>query len=143
MVGFSYGGYVALTSSFQKPNQFKCIVSVAGISDINQVAANLSKYKNYRPFINKTMGNINDEETVEQLATLSAINKIKTPILLIHGKHDTRVKFSQSANFYNKAKQAGLEADYIEFERGTHFLVENENRLEAFRAMGEFLNTYL
>jgi dipeptidyl aminopeptidase/acylaminoacyl peptidase len=146
MVGFSYGGYVALTSSFQKPEQFKCIVSVAGISDINQVAANLSKYKSYRPFINKTMGNINDQDTVNQLATLSAINnlnKIKTPILLMHGKHDTRVKFTQSANFYTKAKQAGLKADYIEFEQGTHFLDENENRLAAFRAMGEFLNKHL
>lgn len=146
MVGFSYGGYVALTAAFQKPEQFKCVVSVAGVSDLNERIDNLAKYKSYRPFINKTMGDMNNDKTIQEFESLSAINhlnKIKAPILLIHGVHDTRVRFEQSANFYDKAKDADLDVDYIEFKQGTHFLDENDNRLEAFKAIEEFLSKYL
>lgn len=146
MVGFSYGGYVALTSAFQKPEQFKCIVSVAGVSDINKRVDNLSKYKSYRPFIRKTMGDMADENVTQEFFELSAINninKIKAPILLVHGIHDTRVRFEQSEDFYEKAKDAGLEVDYIEFKHGTHFLDENDNRLAAFKALGDFLTKHL
>ena len=31
VVGWSYGGYVALTASYQKPDAYKCIVSIAGV----------------------------------------------------------------------------------------------------------------
>lgn len=146
MVGFSYGGYVALTSAFQKPEQFKCIVSVAGISDLNERVENLAKYKTYRPFIKKTMGDLNKEQTLKEFDSLSAIHnisKIKAPILLIHGVHDTRVRFEQSAEFYEQAKEAGLDVDYIEFKQGTHFLDENDNRLDAFKAIEVFLNKHL
>ena len=37
MVGASYGGYAALTGSFQSQDKFKCFVSIAGISDFTKL----------------------------------------------------------------------------------------------------------
>jgi len=146
MVGASYGGYVALTAAFQKPKQFKCIVSIAGVSSLMDMAEDDYKYESNRAFINKTVGNPTVDKTANELASLSAINfvhKIEAPILLIHGTHDTQVNFSQSSSFYDKADDAGVDIEYIEFKNGTHYLDLNENRLETFRAMGEFLDEHL
>jgi dipeptidyl aminopeptidase/acylaminoacyl peptidase len=146
MVGASYGGYVALTAAFQKPEQFKCIASIAGISSLVDLAEDEYKYESNRAFINKTVGNPTDSETAKELASLSAINfvdKIKAPMLLIHGTHDTQVNFSQSSSFYDKAEDAGVDIDYIEFKNGTHYLDLNINRVATFKALGEFLDKHL
>jgi len=146
IVGASYGGYVALTAAFQRPDQFKCIASIAGIGDLLELAKDEYKYESKRPFIDKTIGNPKDDQVIAELKTVSAINfvdKIKSPILLIHGKHDTQVRFSQSEDFYDEAKSAGVNIDFVEFENGTHYLDENENRLKTFKVIGEFLGEHL
>ncbi len=147
IVGGSYGGYVALTASFQRPEQFKCIVSIAGISNLYELAKEDSRWKGgLRAHVRETIGDINDDEVVKDLKNNSAeyhLDKIKSPILLIHGVNDTRVNASQSREFFTKAKNAGINVEYEEFKYGTHFLDENDNRLAAFKALGEFLKTHL
>ncbi|AOW77754.1 hypothetical protein A3Q34_13395 [Colwellia sp. PAMC 20917] len=146
IVGASYGGYVALTAAFQRPKQFKCIASIAGIGDLLELAKDKYRYESKRPFIDKTIGNPTDDKTIASLKATSAINylkQIKAPILLIHGKHDTQVRFSQSDDFYDAAKDADLDIDFVEFANGTHYLDENENRIEAFKVVGEFLDKHL
>lgn len=145
--GGSYGGYVALTAAFQKPNQFKCIVSIAGIADLYSLSKEDSRWKGgLRAHVRETIGDINDDETIKELKNNSAeyhLDKIKAPILLIHGVNDTRVNVSQSRSFYDKAKNAGIDIQYEELKYGTHFLDENDNRLAAFKALGDFLTKHL
>ena len=38
IVGASYGGYVALTAAFQRPDEYQCIASFAGIADLYEMA---------------------------------------------------------------------------------------------------------
>ncbi len=64
-------------------------------------------------------------------------------MLVIHGTEDTRVRIAQTRQFYNKAKEAGLDIEYIEIEDGTHFLDENNNRMAVFEALDKFLKKHL
>ncbi|WP_448548903.1 prolyl oligopeptidase family serine peptidase [Thalassotalea fusca] len=145
--GYSYGGYAALTAAFQRPNEFKCIVSIAGIADLYELADNDYQWRgNIRAHIVNTIGDPNDEKIESELKSLSAsynIDKIVAPMLLIHGRYDTRVRVSQSSEFYDLAKNSGKTVEYIEFEHGTHFLDEGDNRLAAFKALEEFLIKHL
>lgn len=146
VVGHSYGGYFALTAAFQRPEQFKCIVSIAGVSDLNKRAEKLHKNKGSRSFIVKTMADHTTEKGAKDLEQHSPINfveKIKAPILLIHGQQDTQAYYKQSSDFYEVAEDAGVDVEYIEFKHGTHYLDENENRLKAFEELGEFLTEHL
>jgi dipeptidyl aminopeptidase/acylaminoacyl peptidase len=147
LVGASYGGYVALTAAFQKPDLFKCIVSVAGISDLLEMSEDDYRWKgSTRAFVINEVGDPTDEDIAKELASLSAINnisKIKAPILLIHGRYDTQVRLAQSSRFFDKAKYAGIDVNYVEFKYGTHYLDEQGNRLEAFKKIGEFLQEHL
>ncbi|ASP46388.1 S9 family peptidase [Cognaticolwellia beringensis] len=145
--GYSYGGYAALTAAFQKPEQYSCVVSIAGISDLLTLAEKDYRWQgNLRAHIVNTIGDPTDESIAGELERLSATNnmdKIKAPILLMHGRYDTQVRVEQSADFYDKAKSAGLDVDYVEFKYGTHYLDEADNRLEAFKQLSEFLEEHL
>ncbi|NIA27029.1 MAG: alpha/beta fold hydrolase [Desulfobulbaceae bacterium] len=146
MIGFSYGGYVALTAAFQRPKQFKCIVSVAGIGNLVDLVESSARYKTAQVSQRKTVGDTRDSQQKKVLYQNSAIHfveKIKSPILLIHGDHDTQVRVKQSREFYAAAHAANVDIEYIELEDGTHYLDENKNRLVVFRAMDDFLKKYL
>ncbi len=146
LVGASYGGYVALTAAIQKPDQFNCIVSIAGIADLVALAEDEYKYPTMRPFIKKTIGDPTDADDIARMKKVSAINyvnKIKAPMLLIHGVYDTQVNVSQSQDFVDQAKKAGVKVEYHEYPYGTHYLDENNNRLAAFETLGKFLHKHL
>lgn len=146
VVGASYGGYVALTASFQRPNQFKCFVSIAGIPDLLQLAEDDYKNRFLQDFVYSTIGDPKDDRTREKFKSVSAmhnIDKIKKPILLMHGTHDTRVPYKYSAEFYDAAKKKKLDVQYIELKYGTHFLDEDGNRKAAFKALDAFLSKHL
>lgn len=146
MVGASYGGYAALVAAFQQPERFKCIVSISGIADLTEHAVTTARSGWYEPFVIKTIGDPGDGEDRKALDEASATNKlalIKRPILMIHGTHDTQVRVSQARDFYKKAKRAGVKVKYIELEYGTHYFDENQNRLQVFKALDDFLGKHL
>ena len=147
IVGWSYGGYVALTGAFQKPTAYQCIISIAGVSDVEMLTDEGQRQRSaLTEFHKKAIGNTDIDAEKEQLANASAINfveRIKAPILLIHGKNDTQVHYGQSAAFYEEGKEAGLDIDYIEYETGTHYLDEYNNRLDAFMHIEKFLKKHL
>ncbi len=147
VVGWSYGGYVGLTASYQQPDAFKCIVSIAGVSDIERHARENSLRRSaLSEFTKQAIGDISISADAKQLENASAINfldKIKAPILLIHGRKDTQVHFNQSSDFYEAADDAGVDIDYIEYETGTHYLDEYNNRLDAFKHIEKFLKKHL
>ncbi|MCJ8304127.1 S9 family peptidase [Shewanella sp.] len=142
IVGGSYGGYVALTAAIQTNQAFKCFVSIAGISDLEEMIDDEERADSYVANIVDPA----DSDAKKALADVSAINhldKIKAPILLIHGTKDTRVNFQQSSDFYSKAKSKGLNVRYIELKDGTHFLDNPDNRKIAYGEISAFLNKYL
>ncbi|MUH73441.1 alpha/beta hydrolase family protein [Psychrosphaera haliotis] len=146
-VGWSYGGYAALTAAYQKPGDYKCIVSIAGLSDIALHADEHSRRTSaLTDFTREAIGDVSIEEDLAQLKKASAINylqRIEAPVLLIHGKNDTQVHYGQSEMFYEAGKKAGLDIDYIEYETGTHYLDEYNNRLDAFMHIEKFLKKHL
>ncbi|MGO3422029.1 MAG: alpha/beta hydrolase family protein [Pseudoalteromonas distincta] len=139
--GASYGGYVALTAAWQEPERFKCIISISGISDLKGLVEDEERQDAY-------LGNIvdmTDSKAVDALSEVSAINminRIKAPILLIHGTKDTRVDYRQSKYFYDKAKR-NLDIKYVEIDDGTHFFDDPESLKVQYKEVTEFLKKHL
>jgi dipeptidyl aminopeptidase/acylaminoacyl peptidase len=146
IVGASYGGYVALTAAFQKPGDFSCFVSAAGVSDLPELVLASSYWDTGRITVKQIIGDLTDNEQKHQLNLNSPIRHIKDsrrPILLIHGDRDTQVRITQSADFYRRAKSADLPVRFVELPFGTHYLDDNKNRLATFKAVDEFLRRHL
>ncbi|RYV03597.1 S9 family peptidase [Shewanella sp. OPT22] len=141
VVGFSYGGYVALTSAFQEPNRFDCVASISGISDVKE----LVKDENNWFFDLNNIVDMSDSKAIDELEHVSAINhidRIKSPVLLIHGTKDTQVHHTQSSDFYDQAKKK-VDVDYVEIKDGTHYFDDKESRKILFKELSAFLDKHL
>lgn len=141
ILGFSYGGYVALTSAFQQPERFDCIASVSGISDVKELVEDQEREE----FYIDNIVDIADPAAVKALNDVSAlqhIDRIKSNILLIHGTKDTQVHHQQSARFYNAAKKK-LNIEYLEIKDGTHYFDDTESKLQLYQKLDAFLTSHL
>jgi dipeptidyl aminopeptidase/acylaminoacyl peptidase len=140
IAGASYGGYAALVAGYQTPELFDCIVSIAGVSDLNDQIT-MWRRLGYFDYIENA---VSEKKTdIDAISPYYHADKFKKPVLLIHGKKDTRVSYRQSKSMYNKLKSAGKDVKYEEFEYGTHFLNDATNRANAMKLMKDFFEEHL
>jgi dipeptidyl aminopeptidase/acylaminoacyl peptidase len=117
------------------------VISIAGLSDVKTMVLDEDTFG----FYTGNIVNVDDEHAVEQLDQVSAINyidKIKAPILLIHGSKDTRVDSDQSEDFYDSAKRK-IDVKYVEINNGTHFFDDNQSQQILYSEITAFLDTNL
>lgn len=140
IVGASYGGYVALTASFQNPKLFKCYISIAGISDFTRLLQS-EKFFRGSSKINAIMHGdpIEDKEFLDSVSAINFPSKIVGPVLLIHGTDDTQVPHSQSSDFFQKIKKNNSLNTYVEIKNATHYFDKQKNRQIMFEEIKKFL----
>ncbi|WP_428819178.1 alpha/beta hydrolase family protein [Microbulbifer sp. MCCC 1A16149] len=148
IVGASYGGYAALAGGAFTPDLYRCVVSINGVADLEDML----EYKErdfgddhwVMAYWKKNMGN--GEITDEKLNAVSPARfaeNFTAPVLLIHGRNDLNVPYAQSKTMYKKLKRAKKEVELIELRGETHNLMQSETRLEAVEAMVAFVDKYL
>ncbi|WP_062057569.1 alpha/beta hydrolase family protein [Cellvibrio sp. OA-2007] len=140
IVGASYGGYAALMGATKTPDLFQCAISFAGMSDL------IKMRDSFRNFTNKNTARKQFGEDKTQLKETSPVRmaeRVKIPILLIHGKDDTTVPVVQSRIMADELKDHGKVYEYVELENGTHYLDYYPDRKQTFEAMENFLKKYL
>jgi len=148
IVGGSYGGYAALAGATFTPELYKCVVSINGVSDVERMLhteeRDHGKYRwvvsYWQDLIDK--GDVNAEH-LEQISPINHIDKVRAPILLIHGKRDKTVLVEQSKNMFSQLKKAKKAATFIELEHGVHHLSNADNRMKALKAIGQFIKQHI
>lgn len=143
IVGWSYGGYAALTATIKTPDLFKCSASINGISDLQRLVSQESGYLGLERWA-ELIGDPGDDKTIlRETSAYHNTEKIKAPILLVAAKDDTTVNYRQSTHLYKKLKGEGKPVEYIEIEDGNHSLMNEPARLTLFRALESFVQTHL
>lgn len=140
IVGASYGGYAALMGATKTPDLFQCAISFAGMSDLIKMRSGFRYFEN-RNVAREQFGN--DKQQLKETSPARMADKVKIPILLIHGDKDTSVPVSQSRIMASELKSAGKTYEYLELEDGTHHLDYLPHRQQTFEAMEKFLKQYL
>ncbi len=140
IVGGSYGGYAAAMAAVKTPDLFQCAVSYAGVMDLKSLVRKSRKFLG-RKFVKAQIGS--DSDDLEARSPVYHVNKIKTPLLLIHGEEDRIVPVSHSQDMYEEMQEAGKQVRYVELEDGSHYLSIQRNRHLFFKEMDAFLSRYL
>ena len=140
IVGASYGGYAALMGAVKTPELYQCVVSFAGVTDVEDLVKSYRRFINYE-VVKKQIGD--DFDLLEQRSPLTHADKIQVPVLLIHGTKDRSVPVKQSEAMYKALKRKDKDVQYIELEDGDHYLSTNSHRLDTFKAMDRFLKQHL
>lgn len=140
IVGASYGGYAALMGAVKSPELYQCVVSFAGVTDLEDLVKSYRNFTNYE-VVKKQLGD--NFKLLEQRSPLTYAEDIKVPVLLMHGTKDRSVAVKQSSAMYKALKRHDKDVQYIELEDGDHYLSTNSHRLQTFQAMDSFLKTHL
>jgi dipeptidyl aminopeptidase/acylaminoacyl peptidase len=115
--GASYGGYSALMGAVKTPAAYCAVVSIAGVSHLDDFLANAREEDGadsptYQYWV-KTIGDpVADKALLAASSPALRAREIKAPVLLIHGNLDTIVPVEQSKTMNRALKAAGVSVKY-------------------------------
>jgi dipeptidyl aminopeptidase/acylaminoacyl peptidase len=138
IVGWSYGGYAALMSAVREPELYKCVVSIAGVSDLRALALESRRFYGGNFRARYSIGSDTDE--LKAGSPLRAPEKIQAPVLLIHGDDDIQVGVDHSRRMAKALDREKKKHELVIIKDGNHSLSRYEwretllARLEAFLA---------
>lgn len=145
IAGFSYGGYAALAGAFATPEAYRCVVSVAGISD---PAAFIAWARENRPesvaYWTSQIGDPEtDPETVRAMSPVHQIGRMRAPILLLHGNEDEIVPPEQSEIMADALEAAGHDFRARTIRGAGHDLETPLSLARTLALMEAFMGEYL
>ena len=147
IMGASYGGYSALAGGAFSPELYRCVISIAGVSDLPRMLKS-AKFKFGSShwvvgYWKKIIGDSDKErEKLKSISPINSVDKFKAPVLLVHGKDDTVVPIRQSSLMHKALKRAGKDVEFITLKGEDHWLSGSETRLALIKAIDEFLDTH-
>jgi dipeptidyl aminopeptidase/acylaminoacyl peptidase len=144
VMGGSYGGYMAFAAVTTFPDLFDVAVSFVGVS--NWITALEGASPALKASDRVEYGDINDpadREFFRQLSPITHIDRVKTPIMVLHGANDPRDPVSESDQFVRGVRERGGTVEYLRFPDEGHGIRRLENRLIAYRRIAQLLRREL
>jgi dipeptidyl aminopeptidase/acylaminoacyl peptidase len=146
IVGWSFGGYSALTSAFQYPETYRCAGSVAGISDLQMLQLHMVRRAGRNSggfgYLRKALGDAGRGE-LRAGSPINQVERFAAPVLLVHGALDTTVQIEHSEYFRNAMQTAGKEVRFVRLNDDNHNLYKAVNRLTLLESLEGFLSENL
>ena len=90
--GWSYGGYSTLMGIVREPELYQCAVAGAGVYDqeIQYRGADFTRFTRFgKKYMDRVIGP--SKEDRRQASPTTYVNRIQTPLMLVHGDKDERV----------------------------------------------------
>ncbi len=140
VVGWSYGGYAALMSGVEEPERYRCLVSIAGVSDPGMLIEDYRHFLNRRA-LQKFIGR--DAEVIKRGSPLKRASEIRAPVLLFHGDQDVNVPIGHSKKMAKALKRAKKSVEYIKYEGVEHSIRRNGYRVDMLDRIGSFLDAHI
>lgn len=147
IVGASYGGYAALAGATLTPDLYRCVVSVAGVSDLERMLVDEGRPS--RGLASNRLNYWRDHIGADDLPAMRAVSprrlaqNVRAPVLLLHGKDDSVVLVRQSEDMENALKSAGKSVRYVGLKGEDHWLSRAATRVQVLEAIDTFLAEHL
>lgn len=148
IVGASYGGYAALAGVTLQTGIYRCAVSVAGVSDLerflewtnDRMMANRNEFTRYW---DRYLGVTGPKDPrLASISPIDHVNAVSVPVLLIHGRDDVVVPYSQSKEMAKALKRAGKSVRLISLPHEDHWLSHSVTRERMLKAVVHFLERH-
>ncbi len=140
--GGSYGGFMVLAQVTHFPDLWAAGIDVVGICNFVTFLEKTGAYR--RAHREKEYGNLRDhKEFLEKISPINHVDKIKCPMMVIHGANDPRVPIEEAEQIVAALKKRQIPVEYLRYEDEGHGLAKLKNRLDAYPKMVAFLDRYL
>jgi len=128
VTGGSYGGYMALAAATRLSDRIAGAVSVVGISNFISFLENTESYR--RDLRRVEYGDERDPAMRALLTTISPLSNatmVKKPLLVVQGKNDPRVPWTESEQIVRKLQAQGTPVWYLLADNEGHGFARREN----------------
>jgi dipeptidyl aminopeptidase/acylaminoacyl peptidase len=145
--GGSYGGYATLAGVAFTPDLYAAAVSYVGPSNIVTLLNSIPPYwAPVKKMFAVRVGDLENPEDVKMLEAQSPLNSaknIKTPLLVIQGANDPRVKKAESDQIVVALRDLGRQVEYMVAPDEGHGFAGRDNRMSVYTAMERFFAKHL
>lgn len=145
IVGISYGGYAALAGAAFTPDLYACAVSINGVSDLPAMLGHAARWGEDGDVISywrEHIGTATDPKVAERSPARSA-EKVRAPILLLHGSGDAVVPIEQSELMALALARAGKRHVFVRIDGEDHWMSTGPMRVRVLTETERFLQTHL
>ncbi|MCW5635314.1 MAG: S9 family peptidase [Rubrivivax sp.] len=138
--GGSYGGYMALAAATRLPQKIAGAVSAVGISNFVTFLENTESYR--RELRRAEYGDERDPAMREFLLAISPLthaDQVTRPLLVMQGRNDPRVPWTESEQIVRRLQQRGVPVWYLLAANEGHGFARRENADFALATLVRFL----
>jgi pimeloyl-ACP methyl ester carboxylesterase len=148
VLGWSYGGYAALTVAGLKPDRYKAVVAGAAPTDLLEMLGyerrEAGRDSEVFKYWVKHIGDPGrDRDAIQAVSPRRLAGAITAPVLLLHGEGDEVVPVEQSRRMVKALQNAGRKPEYLEIEDAGHGGWEAEDEQRFLEAAVSFLGRRL
>lgn len=144
VVGWSFGGYVALMSAVQHEELFQCASATAPVSDLPTIIRHQERFYGGDQVMRRMIGNAwRDRARLAAESPLRRAAEVEMPVLLVHGTIDDRVPISHSTDMASALREAGKPVTYLSLDWADHSLTRQGDRQRFLTALEGFLAEHI
>ncbi|RME30012.1 MAG: S9 family peptidase, partial [Candidatus Zixiibacteriota bacterium] len=139
--GGSYGGYVVLGMITEYPDLFAAAADAVGIANFKTFLENTKPYRRY--LREAEYGPLSDSAFLMEISPITKADRIKTPLLVIHGENDPRVPVEEARQIIKAIRDNGGVVDSLIFPDEGHGVAKRGNIIVRYRKEAAFFDRYL
>lgn len=139
--GASYGGYSALMNAARYPDLYQCTIGYVGVYDLNLMfnEGDISQSMFGRNYLTRVVGSAG----LSANSPLTHADRIKMPVMLIHGGEDMRVPQTHADRMRAALRKAGNDPVWLVERREGHGFYNMDNRVKLYTQLLAFLDEHI
>ena len=141
IVGWSFGGYLALLGAQQNADLFRCAVDIAGISDLGLLLDESYRFGDGAELRRRQIGS--DATKLQHDSPRLHAPDFGIPLLMVHGDHDAQVPIEQSRAMARALKRDSKPYRWVELADADPALSGESDRVTLLRELEAFLSEHL
>jgi dipeptidyl aminopeptidase/acylaminoacyl peptidase len=142
LYGGSYGGYMVLAGLTEYPDLFAAGIDVVGIANFETFLQKTGAWR--RAIRESEYGSLADDlDLLRRISPIHHVDKIRAPLMVIHGKNDPRVPFGEAEQIVAALQERNQPVELLAYDDEGHGLRKLTNKLDAYPKMAAFLARYL
>jgi len=139
--GGSYGGFMVVAAISQAPELFGAACDVVGIVNFDSF---LKRTKDYRRELREAeYGPLSDTEFLQSISPIHMVDRIDTPVLIVHGKNDPRVPLFEAQQLHDALRERGKPVEMMVFDDEGHGLRKESNQIEFYARLVDYFDEHL
>jgi len=141
--GASYGGYASLMGAVKEPDLYACAIVYVGVYDLEMMLSkgDIPETQSGRNYLDQALGT--DLQSIRERSPINSVDRLKAPVLIIHGAKDRRVPIEQAEALRSRLDDLNKEYEWLVKSGEGHGFYDKANRIELYEAVLKFLDQHL